>query len=525
MVFATKVGKLYPYLHLLLLGGCLFWYSLAKKTAGHEEYILSTLLVYAAVVLLLGWSGRHKYVRLSNLFFVYAVLDAAAVAMIIRFTGGFGSNFYLAFFPVVALASVVSVGWRGYVAALWYGACYFMAGYPLDGSAIDLQNFSLRLGSIWSVGLVSYAASKSMVSSETKLLSTLDVLNERTWELEKSQTQLSNIYETTRALSGILEMDKLLEAILDVAHSIFRLQKCQVYLTNVTADCLYLYGSLGNGNKRIFEKPPMHVRDTSPSMEVGDRTALFKQLNFGNRESGADFLDIPLVSRGKLIGIIRVVTEKGTMPTDRERHLLMIFSNSAAVAIDNSLLHKRTEELTITDALTELFNYRYFRNKLGDELRRADRYRQRFSLLMMDLDHFKKVNDVYGHQTGNIVLREVANVIRQCIRDVDIVARYGGEEFVVILPQTGDHDALTIAERMRSAIEKAYLPNAQGQRDVQITVSIGVASYPDGVHTLDQLLEKVDKALYQAKSDGRNRVHMAASTKKTPVQAEPLGTA
>jgi diguanylate cyclase (GGDEF)-like protein len=512
MVFSTKVGKIYPYLRLLLLSGCLIWYNIAKPQIGSHYFILSALLGYTAVILFFGWLGKHKYIKLSNHFFALAVCDAIIVAVVVKFTGGFRSEFYLAFFPVVALASIVSIGWRGYVGALWYGICYWISVQPLGGEYLASEQFLLRLSAIWSVGMVSHAASKSMALSEKKLLRTLDILNERTWELEKSQALLSNIYETTRALSGILELEKLLEEILNVANRIFRLQKCQIYLTNLAADCLYLYASLGNGNKRIFEKPPMHVRDTSPLMEVGDRTALFKQLNFGNRENGSEFLDIPLVSRGKLIGIMRVVTEKGMIPSERERHLLMIFANSTAVAIDNSLLHKKTEELTITDGLTELFNYRYFRNKLADELRRADRYRQRFSLLMMDLDHFKRINDEYGHQTGNIVLREIGGIIKQCIRDVDVVARYGGEEFVVILPQTGDNDALAIAERIRSTVENSYFSSAQGQRDIQLTVSIGAASYPDGVHTIEKLLEKVDKALYRAKAEGRNRIHMEDSS-------------
>ena len=134
---------------------------------------------------------------------------------------------------------------------------------------------------------------------------------------------------------------------------------------------------------------------------------------------------------------------------------------------------------------------------------------------MMDLDHFKKINDAHGHQTGNIVLREISGIIKQCVRDVDIVARYGGEEFVVILPQTGDHDALVIAERIRSTVQKAFFSNSQGQRDIQMTISIGVASYPNGVKTLEQLIEKVDKALYKAKAGGRNMVQIS-DTMKTP---------
>ena len=515
MVFSSRVGKLYPYLHLVLLSACLAWYWFAKTPASSQALALSVLLFYGLLVLFCGWLGRQKYIRPANLYFLHGLCDALVIAAVIHFTGNMHSEFYLAFFPVVALAAVVSSGWRATLLIFWYAVIFGISVIPFNTQSDDIQLFIIRLISILGVGMVTFAVAQSMRSSESKLLKTLDVLNERTWELEKSQAQLSNIYETTRALSGILDLDNLLAEILDVANRIFRLQKCQIYLSNITADCLYLYASLGNGNKRIFEKPPMHVRDISPLLEIGDRTTMLHQLNTNNRELGSDFLDIPLVSRGKVMGIMRVITEKGTQPSERERHLLMIFANSAAVAIDNSLLHKKTEELTITDALTELFNYRHFRNKLADELRRADRYRQRFSLLMMDLDHFKKINDEFGHQTGNIVLREVSGIIRQCVRDVDFVARYGGEEFVVILPQTGDHDALTIAERIRSTIEKAYFSNAQGSRDLKITISIGCASYPDGVHTLEQLLDKADKALYKAKSEGRNRIIMNSSSHQT----------
>ncbi len=133
---------------------------------------------------------------------------------------------------------------------------------------------------------------------------------------------------------------------------------------------------------------------------------------------------------------------------------------------------------------------------------------------MLDLDHFKEVNDRYGHQTGNVILREVSNIIEQCVRDIDVVARYGGEEFVVILPQTNEEDAAIIAERIRETVKKNCFPNSNGQREIRITVSLGVATYPEGIHNLDQLLEKVDRALYQAKADGRDRVCRAEKTKR-----------
>lgn len=515
MGFANKVGKFYPYLHLLLLSGCIYWYFTVAAESDAGALILYSLLAYAAIILIFGWMGRRKLISSQNLFFALSLFDAAIISILTRYTGGHYSDFYLAYFPAVALASVICLNWRTYIGAIWYGLTYIFAVLPIEMTPLHLQTLGLRLVSIWSVGVLTYAVAQSMRASEQRLLNTLDTLNERTWELESSQLQLSNIYETTRALSGILVLENLLPGILDVAQRIFRFQKCQVYLSNAAADCLYLYASLENGNRRLFEKPTLYVKDISPMMQVDDRTALVGQINRTNRQRDLNYIDIPLVSRGKIMGIMRVVGEKGTPPPERERHLLMIFANSAAVAIDNSLLHKKTEDLTIIDELTELFNFRYFRNKLTDELRRADRYRQRFSLLMMDLDLFKSINDVYGHQTGNIVLREVSGIIKQCIRDVDIVARYGGEEFAAILPQTGDQDALVIAERIRSAVEKAYFSNVHGQRDIQITISIGVASYPDGVHTIDQLLDRADKALYAAKANGRNQIVMAPGDKRT----------
>jgi diguanylate cyclase (GGDEF)-like protein len=516
MVFASRIGKIYPYLHLLLLGACLLWYHFGQVAPNYDNIILYSLLGYAVIILSCGWIGLRKFIDFDILLFIHGIFDAIIIAIMVKFTGGFASDFYLAFFPAVALASVVSASWRSYIGAFWFGLCFWLASYPqsLDPAYVYVVGF--RLLSIWSVGAVAFSVSHSMRSYEVKLLKTLDILNERTWELERSQSQLSIIYETTRALSGILNLENLLNEILEVAERIFHFQKCQVFLSNVAEDCIYLHASLANGNRRIFEKPSLYVQDISSSAHNDEMNTTPYHREHG---TNANSIDIPLISRGKIMGILRIITEKGTPPSERERHLLSILSNSAAVAIDNSLLHKKTEELTITDGLTELFNYRYFRNKLSDEVRRADRYRQRFSLLMLDLDHFKNVNDQYGHQTGNIVLREVSGIIKQCLRDVDIVARYGGEEFVVILPQTGDNDALMIAERIRSSIEMAYFSNVQGQRDIQITISIGIASYPNGVHTAEQLLDKVDKALYDAKGDGRNKVHMSDMDKQKSITA------
>ncbi len=514
MLFATKVKRIYPYLHAFLLTAGFLWCYLGGLASDLRDLILFALLTYAILILVFNWLHSRKYFSADRLYFVSQFFDAAIIAVLIRHTGGLDSEFYLAFFPVVALASIFYSGWRSLVGALWYGFCYLLAIYNTEFWTDGWQIGFFRLAAILSAGLVTNAVAHFMRSSEKKLLKTLDTLNERTWELESSQLQLSNIYETTRALSGILDMDQLLEEVLIVSQRIFRFQKCQIFLSNITGDCLYLYATLENGNRHIFEDPIPHGRDISGLMEMQDQSSMIRQLNRKNRDSGSNQVDIPLLSRGKVLGIMQIRTETGKTPSGRDRRLLMIFAGSAAVAIDNSLLHKKTEELTIIDALTELYNYRYFRAKLTDELRRADRYRQKLSILMLDLDHFKEVNDRYGHQTGNLILREVSNIIEQCVRDIDVVARYGGEEFVVILPQTHEEDAAIIAERIRETVEKNHFPNSNGQREIRITVSLGIATYPEGIHNLDQLLEKVDRALYQAKADGRNRVCRAEKTRR-----------
>lgn len=166
------------------------------------------------------------------------------------------------------------------------------------------------------------------------------------------------------------------------------------------------------------------------------------------------------------------------------------------------LLYK-VEYLAITDALTGLYNRRRFHDILQKEFERSKRYSSPVSLLMIDIDHFKKINDRHGHLAGDHVLLEVAQIIQKNIRDVDTAARYGGEEYIVILPNTEKNDALTVAERMRTSIQNSSFQEIN--KDV-ITVSIGIAGLPEKhIDTEDKLIRSADLALYRSKQNGRNR--------------------
>ncbi|MBI5640743.1 MAG: diguanylate cyclase [Nitrospirae bacterium] len=166
----------------------------------------------------------------------------------------------------------------------------------------------------------------------------------------------------------------------------------------------------------------------------------------------------------------------------------------------------KVEHMAITDALTGLYNRRRFHDVLTKEFERARRYATPFSLVMLDVDHFKKVNDTYGHHVGDVVLKEVANIIPQSIREVDTAARYGGEEFMIILPNTEKERAVHVAERMRESIA---VNTFQGV-GCPVTVSIGLCGLPDDIlDNEDRLLLCADFAMYRAKQNGRNRVESA----------------
>lgn len=184
------------------------------------------------------------------------------------------------------------------------------------------------------------------------------------------------------------------------------------------------------------------------------------------------------------------------------------------------------KELAITDGLTGLYNHRYFKLRLIDEVLRAQRYKHKLGIIMIDIDHFKQFNDKNGHPCGDIVIREIAKLIRSSIRVVDIPARYGGEEFVAILPETGSKEAMIVAERMRNKVANYEFPTStDDSKEKKITISLGVASYPADATVPETLIERADQALYISKRSGRNRAFYFESPTEdssSPKEAESL---
>jgi diguanylate cyclase (GGDEF)-like protein len=221
-------------------------------------------------------------------------------------------------------------------------------------------------------------------------------------------------------------------------------------------------------------------------------------------------LCVPLETRGRVLGVIEVVNKKGVDQgfTARDLSLVTRLAGFAAIAIENARLYQQTKQLTLTDELTRLYNTRYFTQYLDTEIKRCRRYRSNVSLIFLDLDFFKKVNDQHGHLVGSKLLREVADVLRHGVRDVDIVARYGGDEFIVILPETRLAEAAHVAERLRQTMNDHRFLKDEGP-GIALTASFGVASFPETCSSEEELIRLADQAMYRVKNRSRNGVYIA----------------
>jgi len=211
----------------------------------------------------------------------------------------------------------------------------------------------------------------------------------------------------------------------------------------------------------------------------------------------------PVLYKDVVLGLIILATIKNYAPDELTR--LNLFSQSLALALHNALLFDRLERLAALDSLTGIYNRRFGMTRLHEEFGRALRMNAPIGVLMMDLDHFKQVNDTYGHLTGDRVLLRIAHLARSVLREGDILVRYGGEEFLAILPGASRHDVTNIGERLRRRVAETRIDEGDGS--IEVTISLGGISFPEiDVNNETELVNRADQALYQAKESGRNCV-------------------
>jgi two-component system cell cycle response regulator len=340
------------------------------------------------------------------------------------------------------------------------------------------------------------------------------VLTETNKELKKKVYDLHNIFEISFKVMGHTEEDKLINTALLNAlgiftaksvmllqvdpddHDTFVIKQSRGFLSNKTSDF-----SIHRDDRLVryleFIKKPFQIKDVIYEFE--NMMPVLQELEIKAMA--------PLFQEEEIIGILCLgpgVSNEEYPPDVLE--MLGIMTNMLSVALHNSQNFEQIKALSYTDEMTGLHNYRFFSMRLREEIARAKRNELSLSLLIMDVDYFKNYNDALGHPAGDEVLRQLSTLLRASVRDNDIVARYGGEEFAVILPATDLAGAVKLAERIRAKVEKHRFTSEEIQPAGTLTISIGIAVFPDNATNMEDTIVAADRALYFAKASGRNRV-------------------
>ena len=337
------------------------------------------------------------------------------------------------------------------------------------------------------------------------LVAELEAIDRRGKKIENELTRISRLYEITKTLAPALKFEDLLTALLYFLEENFKFQTTHLLICNKGK---FLRGiSRSTGEVNYYDDQDMvleYEKVVSFSEERGHKSFFLTKEEepegFDDMNVRSDsFMIFPLFVSEELCAILAI---EGASRANYGRFRILV--SQIALEFRKVQLYEKVQELSIIDGLTEVYLRRYLMDRLEEEVDRAGRLSLTFSIGMVDVDHFKKCNDKYGHLVGDAVLKRVAARLKKSVREVDIIARYGGEEFCIVLPETTKELATHVAERLRTSIESNKIKAFE--EELSMTVSVGLATYPEDGTTVETLIEKADTALYKAKRKGRNRV-------------------
>jgi diguanylate cyclase (GGDEF)-like protein len=340
----------------------------------------------------------------------------------------------------------------------------------------------------------------------------IEISNE---ELAAHNKELSVLLQINQEISTTLDLNKLFDKILSALKDLIECQVVILLMYNPGSEVLEVSHALGIDREALNdvtfklnegisgECARTKTTNYVPDLKIDKRYLSYKKTLtvFGS------MLSIPLITHNKLCGVLNLHKDKINKFTADEIALSEAVASQAALAIENAQLYKLATELSITDELTGLANRRHFQDIFNREFAQTQRYSSSLSLIMIDIDYFKKYNDYHGHLQGDVVLKKVATCLLRNTRGIDLVCRFGGEEFIILLPKTTTHGAMIAAEKLRGVVEtELFSGEAESQPGGKLTLSLGVSSFPGDTADFNHLLELADQALYEAKKQGRNRV-------------------
>ena len=336
--------------------------------------------------------------------------------------------------------------------------------------------------------------------------------------LRQKTRELAYFISVGKALTSTLELKKMLRVIMGTAQKMVRSEAWSLLLSDEMGDEFYFELAKGINPKsmkgrryKMGEGPVGWVAEKAAPMLITDfsKQKQFQRGEFHPHTKVKTVLSVPILSKRKVIGVIQMINRTDRKPFDeKDLDLLLKLVDQAALAIERSSLYQKMSDLATTDDLTRLYNFRFLDQTLDIEIKRCQRYGSCISLIFLDMDHFKLVNDQYGHLMGSQVLVEVAQILRKSLREVDIIARYGGDEFVVVLPETNVETSSRIAHRVRNAIRTHEFLKREGL-SIHLSASFGIAGFPEHARNKTDLIRLADQAMYKAKVMGRDKIFLA----------------
>ena len=377
----------------------------------------------------------------------------------------------------------------------------------------NIINSSLGLISIWLLGLCGIAlGGRRLILSNRKHRESEEQLIEHHSEVQRANKELEVLYKVSSAISQRIDMNELLKGVLVTIAGLdqFNVEnKGGIFI--IENDKMHLIAHLGHPSSFLNLHKDMKIGEClcGQAAKTGE-IIISKNSNTDNMHTIAyegmvphGHIIVPLRTLNKIIGVLYLYTLPDIEFDEHQINLLRSIGNQVGIAISNAQLYEETRRLTLEDHLTGLANRRFLDIMLKISFAKAVRFKRPLSLIMIDIDHFKKYNDTHGHSEGDKVLVDVAMVLVKETREIDLAVRYGGEEFLVLLPETDMEGAVDVAERIRQTVETS----------TKVTVSLGVTAYHEKMHQ-EEIIIKADEALYKAKQNGRNRVEV--SDRPTP---------
>jgi diguanylate cyclase (GGDEF)-like protein len=334
-------------------------------------------------------------------------------------------------------------------------------------------------------------------------------------ELEQQVERLSLFHEVGKAVASTLDLQKVLETIMEKISDFLQPDTWSLLMLDEKSNELYHEIAVGVGAStlkdvriKLGEGIGGWVAEHGEAVLIEDVTKE-PRFSIGNEvwHPGArSIVCVPVKGRERVLGVIELVnTSANGNFHEEDIPILTNLADYAAIALENARYVQRIHELTITDDCTALYNARHLNFVLDAEIYRSTRYSYEFSVVFIDLDHFKQVNDTHGHLAGSKLLWHVGNLIKGHLRLIDYAFRYGGDEFVVLLPQTSKHNALMVVRRLREILNSKEFLDEEGLK-VKVTASFGVAAFPADARTRKELLRLADEAMYLVKNTTRNNI-------------------